>query len=309
MPVVDEGNEVVSAIVVNRDTKDMLAGCLESLRGQDYTGGLKVWVVDNNSRDGSREMTLHDFNEVNLIQNLKNVGYARACNQGIRSSGGEYVLVLNSDTELSADTVSTVVDFFEGHPEAGAVGVRLLNADGSLQMSCREFPNMREAVAHGFIGLFRPDNPTTRKYRKTDWDHGEVSQVDWVSGAFLAFRRKSLEEVGGFDEKYFMYVEDVDLCRRLWDSGWKVYYLSGGEVVHHVAQSSSLRSNRMIIAHHRSMFRYYRKHNSGRAKAVVTPVVFLGVSARAILVLLMNLWARIKSAVGGEGKIILPGRR
>ncbi len=273
----------------------MLKECLLSLLEQDVQGGVGILVVDNGSCDGSPEMVLSDFPEVNLLWNQKNVGYARACNKGISLTEEPYILVMNADTVLSRNTASVVLKFFESHPDAGAVGPRILNSDGTLQFSCRDFPSLGQAVGHAFIGLFSEENPWTKKYKKKEWDHSTEREVDWISGAFMGLRREAFEQVGGFDEKYFMYVEDVDLCWRLRSKGWEVWYTPRGDVIHHIGQSSKLATTRMTYHHHRSMLRFYRKTYSGPWRPIMTSLVFLGLVLRFALVAAINGFNRLSS--------------
>ncbi len=292
----------VAAVVVNKNTRKMLRECLLSLLSQDVEGGIAIWVVDNGSRDGSPEMVLADFPQVNLLWNDENVGYARACNEGIALTEEPFILVMNADTILSQNTASIIVSFFETHPDAAVVGPRLLNTDGTLQFSCREFPSIAQAAGHAFIGLLSEKNPWTRKYKKREWDHLSEREVDWVSGAFMGLRREALEQVGGFDEKYFMYVEDVDLCWMLRQKGWEVWYIPFGDVIHHIGQSSKLATTRMTYHHHRSMFRFYRKTYSGPLKPFMSSLIFLGLVARFCLVSGLNGLNRLKSSFSSERK-------
>ena len=299
----------VAAVVINRNTREMLRACLESLLAQDFEGELELWVVDNGSIDGSQGMVLEEFPGVNLVWNDDNRGYAKACNDGLRVTRAPYVILMNSDTVLSVDTVSVVAGHLDSHPGCAAAGPRLLNADGTLQLSCREFPTMGEAFAHAFVGLFRPGNRYSAKYKKAAWDHAAGSEVDWVSGAFMALRRGPVEAVGGFDEGYFMYVEDVDICWRLRDAGKTVDYIAGGDVVHHVAQSSRMASTRMALQHHLSMLRFQRKTYRGPCKPAVDAAVALGVAARFGLIVALNAFYRARAAFGGRLKVIMPGRQ
>lgn len=289
----------VAAVVINRNTREFLRDCLVSIEGQDCDGGISVWVVDNGSSDGSPGMVIDDFSNVRLIWNRGNSGYARACNQGIHYTDEPFVIILNSDTVIAPDAVSRVIDCFHRNPRAGVVGPRLLNTDGSIQYSCREFPSISEAFMHGFLGLFNPDNPYSSRYKKAEWDHDRESEVDWVSGAFIAFRRRALEDIGGFDEGYFMYVEDVDVCWRMWQAGWAVRYVPDGEVIHHVGQSSRLVSTSMLMHHHSSMLRYHWKTYSGALKVPVFIFVAGGVATRFLMITAINALNRLRGIVTG----------
>ncbi|HEY5526400.1 MAG TPA: glycosyltransferase family 2 protein [Candidatus Anoxymicrobiaceae bacterium] len=299
----------VAAIIINKNTKGFLRECLETVLAQDYVGKISVWVVDNGSDDGSPQMVLGEFPGVNLVWNESNVGYARACNQGIRTTCEPYVLIMNSDTTLSRDTVTEVTGYLESNPRAGVVAPLLRNTDGSLQYSCREFPSISTAFVHAFLGLFSADNPQSAKYKKMSWDHERPCEVPWVSGAFMALRREALVEIGGFDEKYFMYVEDVDLCWRMWRASWSVGYVPRGEVYHHIGMSSRAVPTRMVFHHHVSMLRFHRKTYEGPMRGVVNAAVALGVAARFGLIVALNTYYRIRSALGGAAKVIMPGRQ
>lgn len=299
----------VTAVVINRNTREYLRACLESLEAQDVDGGVSVWVVDNGSSDGSAAMVLEKFPRVNLVLNDGNVGYGRACNQGASKTSEPYVLLLNSDTLLSPGTARELVGYLEAHPDVGIAGPRILNTDGTLQYSCRDFPSIPDALVHGFLGLFNGGNRASARYKKTGWAHDEEAEVDWVSGCFLAVRRSAFEELGGFDESYYMYVEDVDLCWRAWRSGWKVAYLPAGDVCHHIGMSSRVVPARMVFHHHASMLRFHFKTYRGPARATVAVAVAAGVLTRFLLIMALNGLYRLRAALGGVRRVIMPGRQ
>ncbi len=299
----------VAAVIINRNTRELLRGCLESIAAQEFDGGISVWVVDNGSADGSPGMVLADFPGVNLVYNDRNAGYARACNQGAGNGAEPYLLFMNSDTVLTGGTVRELVDQFERHPRVGIVGPRILNEDGSLQYSCREFPSIKDAFLHAFVGLFSADNPASARYKKTGWSHEEGSEVDWVSGCFFAIRREAFEAVGGFDEEYYMYVEDVDLCWRMRQAGWAVRYVPVGDVYHFIGMSSQAMPARMVLHHHASMLRFHRKTYRGRARLLVDAAVTAGVAARFLLIMALNTFYRLRAALGGVKRVIMPGRQ
>jgi N-acetylglucosaminyl-diphospho-decaprenol L-rhamnosyltransferase len=299
----------VAAIIINRNTREYLRDCLASLAEQEYLGGMSVWVVDNGSTDGSPEMVLSEFEGTNLVLNDENVGYARACNQGAANAGEPYLFFMNSDTVVAPGAARAIVDYFEDHPRAGVVGPRILNEDGSLQFSCREFPSINDAFLHAFVGLFSAGNAASARYKKTAWPHDAEAQADWVSGCFMAVRREAFEAVGGFDEAYFMYVEDVDLCWRVWEAGWTVDYTPAAEVVHHIGMSSQAVPARMVFHHHASMLRFHRKTYRGGARPLVNAVVAAGVASRFLLIMALNTFYRLRAALGGVKRVIMPGRQ
>ncbi|MBU4489594.1 MAG: glycosyltransferase family 2 protein [Actinobacteria bacterium] len=299
----------VAAIVINRNAAGYLRDCLESLQAQEYAGGISLWVVDNGSDDGSPGMVLSEFPGVNLVWNTGNVGYARACNQGIEVTCEPYMIVLNSDTVLAEDTVRQVAEYLERKPRAGVVAPRLRNSNGTLQYSCRDFPSIKDAFVHAFLGLFVSGNRSSDRYKKTLWDHEGETDVDWVSGAFMAIRREAARAVGGFDEGYFMYVEDVDICWRMWQAGWTVGYIPRGDVFHHIGMSSRMASGRMLFHHHRSMLRFHRKSYKGPCRRLVYAVVAAGVATRFLLITVLNAFYRVRAALGGARRLIMPGRQ
>jgi len=299
----------VAAVVINRNTRDLLRDCLASIEAQDFDGGISTWVIDNGSNDGSADMVIAEFPAVNLVWNSRNTGYARACNKGIGLAREPYAMILNSDIVLDTDAVARLVEFLEGDSRAGIAGPKVLNIDGSLQYSCRRFPSMTESFAHAFIGLFRAGNPYSTSYKMMDMDRDAGTDVDWVSGACMMLRRDALSETGQFDEKYFMYVEDVDLCWRMWQAGWTVNYVPQATAVHLVGMSGRLVPTRMLFHHHRSMLRFHRKTYEGPWRLPVHAAVAAGVAVRFVLIVALNLFYRIRALLGGAKRVIMPGRQ
>ncbi len=258
------GERILSVCIVNWNTREHLARALESLT----CGGLEhpeVIVVDNSSQDGSAAMVKERFPGVRLLENQENLGFSHANNQALRAAQGKYLLLLNPDCIVQADALRRLVEFLEATPEAGVVGPRLLNADGSLQFSCRRFPSFGAGLFRNTpLGWLFPRNRFSRGYLMTDWKHDAPRPVDWVSGAALCLRRRLLEEVGLLDEGFFMYCEDVDWCFRAQEKGWKIYYLPTAVITHLIGRSSDQRPLAMVKEFHRSMARFYRKHYAPR---------------------------------------------
>ena len=272
--------------IINYNTAGDLRKCLDSAR--EMLGDVETVVVDNGSSDGSREMVVGEFDWVRLADNPGNPGYASACNRGIASTRQPYVFILNSDVEFLPGGMESVLDFLDANPDIGALGPMVLNSDGSVQMSCRRFPSMLENVVHGFLGDIWPGNPFTRHYQMKDVCRDEIREVDWVSGAAMLLRREAAESVGGFDETYFMYVEDVDICWRLREAGYRVVYDPAIRLVHHIGRTSSQQSVRMLYHHHRSMFIFFRKRYRGWKGLALMPLVAAGLAGRFILSLIIN---------------------
>ncbi len=273
----------LSVVIVAHQSRAHLAACLRSLDEQTEAPPLEVIVVDNGSRDGGAEAARQEFPQITLLTTPRNVGFAAGANLGIRQGKGAYVLLLNPDTVVAPGALTRMVTFLQATPDAGAVGPRLLDPDGSLQLSCRAFPGRWMVLAHRYALLTRlcPENPLTRRYLLTDWDHAEVRSVDWVSGACLMTTRDVLARVGLLDEGFFLFNEDVDFCKRVWAAGFKVYYVPDAVVQHDIGISDRRDRVPLILARHRSMLRYHHKHfRPYRALGLLTDVAIV---ARALL--------------------------
>jgi len=230
-----------------------------------------------------------------VLETGANLGFGTGANRGVAATIGEYVLILNPDTVVEPGTVKALSEAFERDAGLGVVGPRIENVDGSLYPSVRRFPDLAVAVGHAFLGLVRPDNPYTRRYRMLDWDHEQpAADVDWVGGACILVRRAAFDVVGGFDEGYFMYVEDVDMCWRLGRAGWRIGYEPAGRVVHALGGSSRAVPYRMIAEHHRSLLRFVSKSTVGARRGIL-PLVTAGLAVR-----MLAAWAH--HALGGLGR-------
>ncbi len=273
----------LSIVIVNWNTRAFVLACLDSLveeLARFGPGQAEVIVVDNASSDGSAEAIARRFPDVHLICNEGNVGFAAANNQGIRASTGQYVLLLNPDTEIRRGALMALVYFMDARPEAGAVGPRLLNEDGTLQISCQPRPTLfRE-----WWRLFHADNVwPLSSYPPARWESGEVVEVDVIKGACLLLRRAALDEAGSLNEQYFMYTEEVDLCHRVQAAGWRLFWVPTAEVVHYGGQSTRQVAREMFLELYRSKLLYFRIHK-GRAGAVLYKAV-LAAAALARLAL------------------------
>ncbi len=267
----------VAAVVVNFNAADELGNCLHSLAAN---GVSTVVVVDNGSVDRSEQVVR--ATEAEWLPTGANLGYGRAANRGAAISdarSADYLLVCNPDLELGPGAVQAMVSALAADSTLGIVGPGLWNDDGTLYPSARTFPDMVDAAGHGLLGLVAPGNRFTRRYRLLDWDHRGAARVDWVSGACFLARRPAWDAVSGFDPAYFMYMEDVDLCWRLNRAGWAVGYEPAARVRHTQGVSTGQRPYRMLVAHHRSMWRFAWRTTEGRKRAIL-PVVAVGLAAR-----------------------------
>jgi GT2 family glycosyltransferase len=226
------------------------------------------------------------------------VGFARAANQGIAVARGRHVLCLNPDTVVHDGAIAAMVAYLDAHPGVGAVGARLLESDGTLQYSCRRFPGYLTILFGRYALLTRlfPGNAGSRDYLYLDWDHRTVREVDWVSGACLMVRREVLDAVGAFDEGYFLFVEDMDWCRRIRQAGWAVVYLPDAVVTHHIGVSRGPVPAWVVRARHRGMLRYVRKHFG--APWPVRAGIGAALTARAAALIAANAARRWRAGAG-----------
>jgi N-acetylglucosaminyl-diphospho-decaprenol L-rhamnosyltransferase len=275
----------VAAVVVNYNAGSSLSDCVASLAAE---GVGEIVVVDNASVDTSMVDLAKGWPAAKQILSRRNLGYGGGANLGAQATASEYLLVCNPDVVARPGAVRTLAALLDSSEEVGLVGPMLLELSGVVYPSGREFPGIGEAIGHGFLGLFWGGNPWTLRYRRIGQEQHRAREADWVSGAFFLVRRKVFDEVGGFDERYFMYVEDVDLCWRLHRAGWVIRYEPSAEIVHEQGLSASRVPYRMLVEHHRSMWRFARQTASGRERRLL-PLVALGLSARLVLTWMEHL--------------------
>ncbi|MFA6471830.1 MAG: glycosyltransferase [Candidatus Latescibacterota bacterium] len=254
----------LSVVIVSYNVSSFLDQTLltleESAKGFEH----EVFVVDNASTDDSTAMVRQKHPQVKLIENTGNRGFAQANNQALELAQGKYILILNPDTVLRSDTISTMIGFLESHPEAGGAGCKVINPDGSLQLACRRgFPTPGVAFFKmvGLSGLF-PKSRTFGAYNLTYLDPESVSEVDAISGSFMMLRKETLDRAGYFDEDFFMYGEDLDLCYRIKQNGWKIYYVPETEIIHFKGESTkTVPSIKSIRDFYTAMHIFVEKHH------------------------------------------------
>lgn len=253
----------LSVVIVSFNSATTLRACLGSLRGQRTD--MEVIVVDNASTDDSLAAA-REFAEAVVLAQRDNVGYAAANNAGIRAATGEFVLLLNPDCEVRPGALQALLDFADSHPDAGAIGAKLLNPDGTLQPSGRAFPTLgRWWLETTGLYRLRTDNANLDPQR----DYDQSGEVDEVSGACMLLRRAALAQVDLLDERFFLLWEDIDLCKRLRAAGWKVWYCAEAQVVHHFGVSRKPVSELVRRVSMQSAERYFRKHHGTFAYAFV----------------------------------------
>ncbi len=266
----------VAAVVVEYRSGGHLGDCLASLRA---TGVGERIVVDNASCARQEATARRADPELRWVDAGGNVGYGRAANLGASRSGRRYLLVCNPDVVVDPGAVDALVARLEADAGLGLVGPLVCNPDGSVYPSARTFPDLVDAVGHGVLGLVRPGNRFTARYRMLDWDHRRPARVDWVSGACLLARRQAWDDVGGFDPAYFMYLEDVELCWRASRAGWEVGFEPAAAVTHVQGVSAGRHPYRMLAAHHRSLWRFACRSTTG-PRRLALPVVAAGLVGR-----------------------------
>lgn len=270
----------VGIVIVTYRCRELALRCLRSIEANLPHLLETTVVVDNASGDETIEAIAQAFPPVRLVANPRNLGFAAGVNAGIRALDDcGAVLLLNPDSELLDANLEKAATWLDEHEDAGVAGLGIENPDGSLQLSCRAFPSHKTALfnRHSLATKLLPSNRWSREYLLSDWEHDEPRDVDWVSGAAMLIHRRAIERAGMFDEEYFFSIEDVDFCRRVHDAGLRVVYLPFARTRHRIGGSSRHAAYRAMVAHHRGMWRYYRKHmRGGPLLDVVTGAGILG---------------------------------
>ncbi len=258
----------LAVVVISYRTPAALRRCLASLPAGSAAPLEEVLVIDNASCDGSAALVRQGFPSARLLENHRNLGFARAVNQALAATRAPHLLVLNADIEVLPGSIDRLAEHLERTPHAGLAAGALIGAEGELQPSCRRFYTGRAILLRRTpLGRLWPDHPALRQHLMLDWDHASPRVVDWVQGACLLLRRRAALEVGGLDERFFLYFEDVDLCRRLALAGWEVWYVPAARFLHGYARAS-VRPGLAAVHHLTSGVRYWLKwHGPGRLAA------------------------------------------
>lgn len=282
---------MLDVVIVSYRCRQMLRRCLQSLREYPPTDGLRTTVVDNASGDGTADV-VREFPEVKLIELDENVGFGRANNLVLRETAAEYVLVLNPDTVLCEGTLHTLLGLMADNPRIGIGGCRLVQEDGTFDHAARRsFPTPASALGH-FLHVGRSDRApaSLAAYRAPDVSEGPV---DAVNGAFMLMRREMLDEIGLFDEGYWMYMEDLDLCYRAAQAGWITWFEPSVAAVHIKAGTSGHhRRLRLNYAFHYGMFRYYRTHLAPQRNTAFNGLVYSGIALKFLVSAIASAAAR-----------------
>jgi GT2 family glycosyltransferase len=290
----------LSIVVVSYNTRELLGACLRSVAATVREHTYEVIVADNGSIDNSVQLLQRDWPDVRLLELGANLGFARANNRAIAVSRGRQVLLLNSDTEVLPGAIDALVAFLDVTPHAGVSAPLLLNSDMTDQGTARAFPAPANVLFGRKSPLTRlfPSNPWSRRYLVGRTYRGaDTFRVDWVSGACMMVRRDAFERAGLLDEGFFMYWEDADWCRRIGREGYGVYCVPRARVIHHEGGSSGRRPAHLVWAFHRSVYRYYTKHDAPQVWNPLRVVAAVGLATRAASIVALNA-ASVRLAVG-----------
>ena len=266
----------VSLVIVNWNTKDLVLKCIKSAIDTGGAYAQEIIVVDNASGDDSVEAIKRDYPDVIVIRNEENCGFARANNIGIGKSKSRYVCLVNSDVQVLGRTIGYLIDYMDQNPRVGIAGPKILWPDMTLQDSCRKFPTLWTKLCET-VALNRlfPNSSVFSGEHMQFFAHDRIMKVDSLAGCFMMIRKTALKEVGLFDEEYFIYSEETDLCKRCSAHGWDIEFLPEVCVVHHHAASTAKDPVRFAVEQQRSLLKYWRKHHSLLSRACIYVLLFL----------------------------------
>ncbi len=253
----------LSIVIVNWNTKDFLARCLDSIFQNWPCHQTEIIIVDNGSSDGSVDMVKSNYHEVKLIINDQNLGFARANNIGINASSGRYLCLLNSDTQVIDNCFDRMINYMEGHPDIGILGPKILSPDLQVQRSCMAFPTLWNSFCRALAldSLF-PRSKQCGGYLMTYFAHDAIRNVDIINGCCWLVRREALKSVGLLDEQFFMYGEDMDWCRRFHQAGWKVVFYPYAQIIHYGGASSAQLPVKFYIEMRRANLLFIQKYHT-----------------------------------------------
>lgn len=282
----------LSICIVNWNTRALLRACLQSIYRHPPSEPFEVIVVDNASPDGSAAMVQQEFPQVTLIANTENRGYARGNNQAMQRAQGEFVLLLNPDTEVLPETLDRAVAFLQAHPEAGAIGAKQIFPDGRVQPSVRGFPTPANLLGEvtGLAQLF-PRSRRLGGYRMRWFSYDTVAEVDQPMATFLMVPRAVIEQVGQMDEAFPLFFNDVDWCYRIKQAGWKIYFVPEVQILHHGGASTQQVRLSALRESHRALEAFYRKHYRGRLNAILYALCIAAIRLGGML---RVLYARVR---------------
>ncbi len=278
----------VSLVIVNWKTADDLLNCLASITRLDKNSNqFEIIVVDNNSGDDSVKKIRRQYKTIQIIENTQNLGFSKACNQGIRRASGKFVLLLNPDTLITSNAITILATQLELNKSVGAIGPKILNTDGTLQLACRRsFPTLASSFFKlGLLSRLFPKSKVFSSYNLTHLDADRPAEIECLSGACMMFRRSLVEEVGELDESTFMHAEDIDYCWRIKEAGYKIMYQPESVIFHEKGSASKMRPFLTAIDLHKGMHWFYKKHLAPHYWPPLNWLVYAAIWTRACLYL------------------------
>ena len=285
----------LSVIIVNYNVKHFLEQCLHSVIKAAKDIESEIFVVDNNSVDGSAQLIREKFSNLKIIENKQNLGFAKANNQAIKQASGEYILLLNPDTVVEEDTFSKIIDFMEQHPEAGGLGVKMIDGKGNfLPESKRGLPTPWVAFCKmfGLAKLF-PGSKRFGRYHLSYLNENKIHEIDVLAGAFMLLRKTTLEKTGLLDETFFMYGEDIDISYRITQAGFKNYYFPKTTIIHYKGESTKKGSLNYVKVFYKAMIIFSRKHFSGGKASIFAILIQSAIYFRAFISILRRVIDKI----------------
>jgi GT2 family glycosyltransferase len=279
----------ISIIIVSYNCKDDLKICLDSIFVETRESSFEIFVVDNNSNDGTREFLDEHYQGVQKIYNAKNMGFAAANNQAMRLANGKYILLLNPDTKILDGAIDKTVRFMNERFDVGIAGCKMYFPDGRLQPSVFPFPSVLNSLIHELLVFpIIARLKIFRRIRKTNFDYTYAKQVDWVHGAFVLIRREVIEKIGLLDEQFYMYSEETDYCYRARKAGFQIWYTHAGKIIHHWSGVATL-SLKSIVWTQRSQMLFYHKHFSGIQRYLLVLLKYIGMCFRTIAYFVLGI--------------------
>jgi GT2 family glycosyltransferase len=265
--------DLLTIVIATWNTKELTLRCLDSIHNIKDYGSLKdkleIIVVDNASNDGTAAAIRERYDDVEVTVNAENFGYAIACNQGMTKADGKFILLLGSDTELTDGSLLGCIEFLDNNSPCGAVGCKLIYPDGKLQGNCKKFPTLLNGV-FTYLSL----DSLNKGYDMAGFDYNRTIKVDQIATTFLMIRRSVLEEIKYFDEQYRILYNDVDLCKRIYGTGYEIWYLHTVTVIHEGSYSTNKAPSKVRKVMYEDVYRYY-KNNFGFFAVVLIPILFV----------------------------------
>ena len=281
---------LLSVVIITHNSEQFIDGCLSSVQSQVVTDPFEVIVVDNASEDGSRKLLVEKFDHVTLIKHATNRGFAAANNDGIRAAAGKFVLLLNVDTIVTQGAFQTMVSYLKGNAKVAALGPKIVNRDGSLQRTGVSFPSLWSVLTEVlFLDVLFPTSRFFGSHRRLFDSPDSVQDVDYLQGSCLLLRKEALDECGMLDERFFMYFEENDLCRRMKHNGWVVRYIPDAVITHFGGGATGYYDQDRIAMFHRSYLLYLRKHEYVVRGMLFRVLLFLRALVRAFLFVLCGI--------------------